>query len=156
MARLLFDARELKPIVEHTLRQTAHVPTFDLMLDPTYWKPGVTMPPSGFPTAEMIDLAKVPPSLTFVKDRGVYLMSSAAERLLADGATSVVCYAKGHDPRTDEDWYDEGVRAVGGDDFAESLPIEWFTPVVEDATIRQVALTVTGNDIRIGYVRRRD
>jgi hypothetical protein len=44
---------------------------------------------------------------------------------------------------------------VGGDDFVEALPIEWFTPLLTDESIVTVTLVVTSKDVRVTYQRRR-
>lgn len=63
------------------------------------------------------------PGLFLVKDSGIYLMSSGDLRVSKlDG----VAYAEGFDPDKDEDVWEACVDAVGGDDFAMLLPLEWF------------------------------
>lgn len=73
------------------------------------------------------------PSLIFVKDDGIYVMSNGIPGQ-TDEATGrqVVVYAKGYDPR-DGDVWDKCRDAVGGDDFAEFVEVSALEPIPEDA-----------------------
>ena len=68
------------------------------------------------------------PGLLFVHDRGVYLMSSGSPRdkLSGRGPSYAVyaAYADQCDPEKDADWWEASRARVGGDDFAEFIPIE--------------------------------
>ena len=70
-----------------------------------------------------------PPCLWLVKDEGIYLMSPGihpdAER--AERTRAPVSYASGFDPTRDDRMavWDRARDAVGGDDFAEDIPLEW-------------------------------
>ena len=154
MAKLTFDAAALRPIVEWTVSHAPHVLTYGQQLDPQFLKPGVTLKAGEWPKPEQLDRDKVGPSIHWVKDDGIYLLSSSAERDIVEGNSSRVVYAKGYDPRTDEDVWEKARAAVGGDDFVEALPIEWFTPLLTDASIVTVTLTVTSKDVRVSYQRR--
>ena len=66
---------------------------------------------------------KARPKLLLVKDHGIYLMSSG-HRDLKEGESHPVAYAEGFDP-TLGDVYDACRDAVGGDDFAEEIPLDW-------------------------------
>ena len=103
MSRLTFTASaDLRKIFKHTL-------------DAESWSnPYGIMP-------EMVDQMHI----LFVKDSGIYLMSGNAERLMRDGAKgSVVVYARGYNPKTNTECWDDARDAVGGDDFAEPLPVD--------------------------------
>ncbi len=71
-----------------------------------------------------------PPCLWLVKDEGIYLMSpgihSGAETERRS-ARPPVAYASGFDPTRDDRMavWDRARDAVGGDDFAEAVPLEW-------------------------------
>ena len=73
---------------------------------------------------------RAPPCLWLVKDEGIYLLSPGfhpdAE---ADGRTPrpPVAYASGFDPTRDDRMavWDRARDAVGGDDFADAVPVEW-------------------------------
>lgn len=153
MAKLIFAAAALRPIVEWTLAHAPHTPTFAQQLEPCL-KPGVTLKAGEWPKPEQLALESVPPAIHWVKDDGIYLLSSSAERDVVDGTSSRVVYAQGYDPRTDADVWEKARAAVGGDDFVEALPIEWFTPLLTDESIVTVTLTVTSKDVKITYQRR--
>mgnify|MGYP001164668168 CR=1 FL=1 len=154
MAKLIFAAAALRPIVEWTLAHAPHTPTYAQQLDPQFLKPGVRLKAGEWPKPEQLDREKVGPSIHWVKDDGIYLLSSSAERDVVDGTSSRVVYAQGYDPRTDADVWEKARAAVGGDDFVEALPIEWFTPLLTDESIVTVTLTVTSKDVKITYQRR--
>ena len=68
------------------------------------------------------------PSLWLVHDDGVYLMSSA---IMAKGQkTANLIYAEGCNPNIDEDYYSTASTCVGGDDFADALPLDLFDHVL--------------------------
>ena len=71
-----------------------------------------------------------PPSLWLLKDEGIYLMSPGV--FPDTGPTQrhrrpPVSYARGFDPNRDDRMavWDRAQKAVGGDDFAEEIPIDW-------------------------------
>jgi hypothetical protein len=155
MARLTFDADELRPIIAHALSQTRHSPTFGQLMDATYLKDGKTLRDDGFASPEDVDYGKIPAALHFVKDQGIYLMSSGVERDLVGPNRARVAYAQGAHPEKDGDWYEFARAAVGGDDFVEALPAEDYRVVIEDPSITQVVLTVTASEVRTEFVRRK-
>lgn len=61
-------------------------------------------------------------NVLLVHDQGVYLMSGGEPRDIVEGTTSFCAFAKGCDPRSDDEWYDTARSLVGGDDFGEELP----------------------------------
>ena len=72
------------------------------------------------------------PSLFLVHDDGVYLMSAGKPHLPNPDKPkmSKVVYAEGCNPDTDEDWWDASRALVGGDDFAEALPLDLFEAIL--------------------------
>ncbi|MYE02253.1 MAG: DUF3085 domain-containing protein [Alphaproteobacteria bacterium] len=70
-----------------------------------------------------------PPCLWLVKDEGIYLMSPGIhpEPHGDRSARAPVAYASGFDPTRDDRMavWDRARDAVGGDDFAEAVPLEW-------------------------------
>ena len=71
-----------------------------------------------------------PPCLWLVKDEGIYLMSPGIHPDAAPvdrSARPPVAYASGFDPTRDDRLavWDRARDAVGGDDFAEAVPLEW-------------------------------
>lgn len=154
MAKLIFDAVALRPIVRWTLDHAPHSPTFSQQLDPQYWKPGVTIKAGEWPKPEQLALEKLGASIHLVRDHGIYVLSSSQQRDIVDGSSSRIVYARGFDPSVDPEWWEAATQAVGGDDFVEALPIEWFTPVLEDDTITAVVIHVTNTKMRCAYQRR--
>ena len=102
MARLSFDASEVRRLIEHS-KGRLHGDTY-------YGKP--------LPMKEYLYL---------VHDEGVYLMSGAKERLPnpARPGVSFVAYASGCNP-ADPDCWETSRALVGGDDFGEPVPLEAF------------------------------
>lgn len=103
-ARLKFSLAALLPLIEHTEKAAEHTASYGT--------------------------GKPEPGLFFVKDTGIYLMSTAKESLPGERSRNKVVYAKGYDPDKDGDVYDKCVDAVGGDDFVEVFPIEFFRRAV--------------------------
>ena len=62
------------------------------------------------------------PAIFFVHDHGVYIMSNGVPKD-KDGEETNLAYAKGCNPKKDEDYYDEARHLVGGDDFGETIPV---------------------------------
>jgi len=56
-------------------------------------------------------------SFDFVKDEGIYIMNSYSNK---NGKNDVV-YARGFNPKTNDDCWEDSRYAVGGDDFVESI-----------------------------------
>ena len=70
------------------------------------------------------NIKETKPSLFLVHDDGVYLMSaSTVDNSAEDGQRQRVAYAQGCNPKTDEDHYENARDLVGGDDFAENVPV---------------------------------
>lgn len=71
---------------------------------------------------------KPQPAIIFVHDQGIYCMSNGDPRDMVDEKSAFCAYAKGCDPKKDEDFYEEARCLVGGDDFAETLKInpDWL------------------------------
>jgi hypothetical protein len=134
MSRLMFDLAALRPIVEHALSASEHAPVF-----------GQTPP--------------IAPALWLVKDDGIYLMSNGRPRQIADDSfpndqdqhgQSLVVYAEGFDPTKADStavWY-AARDAVGGDDFGEPLPAEWFKDAL-DRGASTITLNVTNRAIHV-------
>lgn len=83
------------------------------------------------------------PGLMLVKDDGVYLMSNGEPGLPDADTVNRVVYARGYEAlpvnsSTEERMirYDKVKDAVGGDDFAEFLPIGSFEKLTADGMVR--------------------
>ena len=81
----------------------------------------------------------------FVKDEGIYVMNGYANE---DPKDNLVVYALGYDPHKDDDVWERSRRAVGGDDFAESIPLseQQLTRLLLG---RHLVLEVSETDIKI-------
>lgn len=128
---LKFNAKEVAAQVEHARQAPEHSPTFSMQFESQYWKdPNAKMSDDEIFGAkgEHMDMSKIPAGLHLVHDQGVYIMSNGSPRMIRPDSdvSSVVCYADECDPEKDEDWYETARVMVGGDDFAEHLPIDWW------------------------------
>ena len=81
----------------------------------------------------------------FVKDEGIYVMNGYANK---DPEDNLVVYALGYDPHKDDDVWERSWRAVGRDDFAESIPLseQQLTRLLLG---RHLVLEVSETDIKI-------
>ena len=152
--KIHFDSAEVAAQVRHALRSPQHRPTFCELNDPKLHKGGVVkIGEHGFPDAENLDLAKVPPALWLVKDQGIYLMSNGTPRFLLDPddtdlyARGRVAYAHGFNPALNTDWYDR-LGILAGDDFSAALPVSLFAKAEAPET-RSIFLSVTKNHITV-------
>jgi hypothetical protein len=117
MSKLIFNAADVKRVVEHTLAapKQGGIPDWSKVTDGR----AASNPPKK-------------PAVILVHDQGVYLMSNGEPRDTVkrknpngtDGEGAFVAYAKGCNPDKDkDDWYDNARDLVGGDDFGDHL--EW-------------------------------
>jgi hypothetical protein len=64
--------------------------------------------------------------MALVKDQGLYIMAMAKKDTPKLEGGHIV-YAKGFNPETDANWYDEAHYKFGGDDFVDYPPIkDWY------------------------------
>ena len=94
--------------------------------------------------------------MLLVKDHGIYVLSSEGE---IKDKRRTVAYAEGYDPANFPDGgelYDACVDAVGGDDFAESLPLssEVLTALAGGKYDLQIVVTKTQLRIDLAPVGR--
>ena len=112
MARLIFNASDVRRVVEHSLAAP---------------KQGLMTTGYDAKAHKMITARPKAPAVILVHDQGVYLMSNGdpGDILEAEKPSRYVAYAKGCDPREggDGDWWDNARALVGGDDFGEHF--EW-------------------------------
>ena len=122
MTTLKFKKDELRRVVEHS----ANAPSHNMG-----WESDT---PEG-------------PAIILVKDDGIYLMSNGEPADIVKDPTRFVAYARGYDPR-DGDVWEKCRAAVGGDDFAETIPLDKTTI---DCILGGVELTVriTSNAIEL-------
>ena len=62
-------------------------------------------------------------SVFFVKDQGIYLMNAYCKNNGESKTGNHVVYARGYNPKTNDNCWDDSYMAVGGDDFAESIEL---------------------------------
>lgn len=100
MPTCIFKTAAIKRCIGHALKSSK-------------WKPGISGENPG-------------PALFFVHDEGVYLISNGDPGDLKN-KTEIglyAAYAKGCDPELNEsDWWETSRALVGGDDFAEIIPV---------------------------------
>jgi hypothetical protein len=90
---------------------------------------------------------KTGPSLWFVKDQGIYLMSSRTyEQGETPASTGEVYYAQGYGK--DADW-DKIREAVGGDDFCQTISLRMLTRIPENAV--HFCITVHEDELEFGW-----
>lgn len=121
-AALRFPMVQIALLIDHAKRAERQRATFEDLVNPATWKPGVEANEMGYVEETDIDPKKLPPSLLLVHDHGVYLMSGGVPMLEDPNrpGTATVTYAAGLDPNAD---YDDVRDAVGGDDFVERIPL---------------------------------
>ena len=86
-------------------------------------------------------------SFFLVKDEGIYVMNCYKDK---DHKKNLAVYASGFNPKTNARWWDDCVDAVGGDDFAESIPLsdKMLTRICEGKSLK-VNLTETEMKIEV-------
>jgi len=91
----------------------------------------------------MYKARKTVPGLIFVKDQGIYLISTKAyPKGKTPASENEVAYAKGFGPNAD---WDVVCDAAGGDDFSELIPLTDLDPIIKHLTEKQIDL----NDARL-------
>jgi hypothetical protein len=96
------------------------------------------------------------PGLFLVHDQGVYVMSNGEPRDIVTvddmAETTYSAYAEHCNPKVDEDWWDNARDLVGGDDFAEVVPVnqEWLNKL---GRYEEIEVTVTGSEISWKFVK---
>ena len=130
MTKLIFNAIEVRRVVEHSLRK----PQRKMLVD---WdeKKGE-------------GIYKLPdaPAVLFVHDQGVYLMSNGEPRDIVKGESSFCAYARGCDPNKDREWWDTARDLVGGDDFGETLPWAEEIKTMIDSGASQIVIECKGRN----------
>lgn len=128
MSRLIFDAAVVRRIVEHSLAA-----------------------PKQRPKAYTEDEAVAAPSVLLVHDHGIYLMSNGTPGDVINPETSqhFIAHAEGCNPATDGEWWDTSRDLVGGDDFAETLPIAAEIKALIDAGATRIGIEITEQTIEL-------
>lgn len=124
MAKLNFDIAAIRAAVRHAQSSTEHR--------------------AGFEQAAV-------PALHFVKDDGIYIMSSGIPVIAEQ-----VVYAEGYNPKVNEDCWEASRDAVGGDDFVEVIPLtETLLRIINDPTAGKFFVKVTPRTFTCGVTPRR-
>lgn len=88
------------------------------------------------------------PTLLFVKDDGIYLMTGAVMEKFPEDY-SHVCYAEGYSPDVEDVW-EKCREAVGGDDFGEVIELdEKLQGIINKG--HDLLITVTPESFSISY-----
>jgi hypothetical protein len=106
MAKLIFNAEDVKRVVEHSLAAPEQR------------------------NVAYRDEQPVAKAVLLVHDQGIYLMSNGLPVDPLDPKQDTTqqyfpcfcAYAKGCHPKNDEDWWERARELVGGDDFGQTLP----------------------------------
>lgn len=140
MARLIFNAADLRRVVEHSINakaQAEQLVDYDKDFNP------ITMPVEK-------------PAVILAKDTGIYLMSNGSPGDPLDPAKAgeehfsrYVAYAKGCDPAKDEDYYHRARDLVGGDDFGETLPWAEAIKTFIDRGAKQIIVNFGARNISL-------
>ncbi|MYE83070.1 MAG: DUF3085 domain-containing protein [Gammaproteobacteria bacterium] len=126
MVRLLFDMEQVAGLARHSRQAPERRMTMAQRAE-IYGESRCATPQPG-------EERLAPPCLWLVKDEGIYLMSPGIHPdSEADRSTRApVAYASGFDPTRDDRMavWDRARDAVGGDDFAEAVPLEWVDAAI--------------------------
>ena len=122
MTRLFFDMEQVAGLARHAREAPARRMTM-AQRAAVFGEDRCAVPQPG-------EERLAPPCLWLVKDEGIYLMSPGLD---PDPDSDdpprrpPVAYADGFDPNRDDRMavWDRARDAVGGDDFAEDIPVEW-------------------------------
>ena len=130
MATCVFKTTEVRRCIEHALNSTE-------------WSMGWS--------EEETPVA----GLFFVHDQGVYIMSNGEPKdiITVDGKENTyVAFAQHCNPKTDEDWWDNSRDLVGGDDFAEVVPItaSWLQSC---GRYEELEVTIAGDAIEWKFLK---
>ena len=92
--------------------------------------------------------------LWLVKDEGIYLISASnsdGKHLKGAGGKRVVTYARGYDPKYEDDLW-EKTYAVSRDDFAEFIPLGQLLEEWDNQELRYLAVTLDEDTLEVAYM----
>lgn len=122
MSRLFFPIRETRELIAHAQRCDKHFKPYG---------------------------RKARPAIIFVKDDGIYIMSSG----LVEGEKRIVVYAEGYDPNVVSPDYlwDLCRQAAGGDDFSEAFALDGaLVKDIQNPNVTRLYIDLTETSIAIG------
>lgn len=146
MAVLKFKKTEVKKLIDHTLQNPKMSPSLIHLAESQYWKPHAKASDFGFVKASDVDVSKIEPYLSLVKDSGIYLMSGSSKTLPGTTTMNYVVYAEGYGEDAD---YDDIVAAADGDDFGETIELSAFQKAME-MDGKYLTIILRSNDMLIG------
>lgn len=83
------------------------------------------------------------------KDEGAYVGASRGKDC------NIIFYFDGCNPNTPfDEWYNTSKKLFGGDDFGETLPLDWLTHVEKDKTILSLTVIVDPANITAEFNRK--
>ncbi len=155
MPTVSFKMSDIAVIAEHARTSKEKRLAFDQQFDEDLWK-------DGFKGKQLsddqimfelkgshIDQTKVPAGFWLVKDNGVLLMSNGTPMLKReDKDESVVVYAKGFNPETDDFAWEKGAQVFGGSDCVIFIPLDWYD-LAKQHNKRTLSIRVNKNSIAL-------
>jgi len=126
MAKLTFNASDIKPLVKHTLESDKRKACWG-------------------------QKDKIPAGLWLVKDEGIYLMSNGEQVVDSETGRLPVVYAKGYNPHKADVW--EKAYAVSSDDFCQFIPVKDFSDFLEWGA-DTITIKLTATTMQIGASRK--
>jgi hypothetical protein len=93
------------------------------------------------------------PTIWLVHDQGVYLMSAAkcGNPIVEGKCQQRAAYAEGMNPDTDPCWYNTARDAVGGDDFAQPLPLDRWSEMLDQ--YKEIHILLTKRTVRVSVAK---
>ena len=94
------------------------------------------------------------PALWLVHDQGVYLMSAGIPHQEDPEQPSrcKLAYARGCSP-DDVDWWDQSRELVGGDDFAEIIPLEDWAGIFAHSHVQEIIIDITEDSFALQFTQ---
>ncbi|USD58964.1 DUF3085 domain-containing protein [Vibrio sp. SCSIO 43140] len=87
------------------------------------------------------------PQFFLAKDQGLYLGQTVGSHKTNDFQNNVQ-YAKGCDPKLDDElWWDNSRDIAGGDDFGEHLPLEMLEEPLTDDSWKTFKVKITETEL---------
>lgn len=152
MAILKFKIEEVEKLAELMKETNEHWPCFHQLYDknPTFLKKGVKpRTDKELPYLnEEVDFKKVEKGFQLVKDDGIYLMHNGKNKKIPKGTSQPIVYAEGFNPKTNEYCWEDSRSAVGGDDFVEHIPFDWYE-IAKKRNLSVLKIKVTEKSISI-------
>ena len=152
MAILSFPIANVQKLYDHIMDpKHSPSPTLEDLFNPDYYPGGKVIEKNDWPDQSKLDRSKLPRSFHLVHDSGVYLMAGVKETLSGENDKDVnfVVYAKGMNCHTDDDYYETSRFIVGDDDFALSIPAEWFEIAKRKPTARTFRINFGARSISL-------